>query len=88
MEAVHIIGNCGATNSFTENIFIVPAGEKTPKPKDDYRIFLADHVDGLELEWREPKVLEIKYKEVRILNLQIPGNHRKWIISAMLLRFA
>ena len=66
VEAVHIRGNCGATTSFTENIFIVPAGEKTPKPKDDYQRFLADHVDGLELEWREPKVLEIKYNVARI----------------------
>jgi hypothetical protein len=31
------------------NIFIVPAREKTPKPKDGYQRFLADHVDGLDL---------------------------------------
>ena len=59
VEVVHIRGNRGAETSFTENIFIVPTGEKTPKPKNDYQSFLAYHVDGLDLEWREPKILEI-----------------------------
>ena len=66
VEALHVGGNCGATTSFSENVFIVPIGDKTPKPKGDYQTFIADHVDGLNLVWREPKVLEIHYNEARI----------------------
>lgn len=66
VEAVHVKGNCGATTSFAESVFIVPIGDKTPKPKDDNEILLADHVEGINLVWREPKVLEIHYDEARI----------------------
>jgi hypothetical protein len=68
VEVVHVRGNCGATTSYSENIFIVPIGDKTPKSKDGNQAFLADHVDGLNLVWREPRVLEIHYKEARIFN--------------------
>ncbi len=66
VEAVHVRGNCGATTPFTENVFIVPLGDKTPEPKADYAMFLADHTDGLKIVWRELKILEIHYNQARI----------------------
>lgn len=66
VDAVHVRGNCGATTSFSENVFIVQNGAKTPAPKERYQVFSADHVEGLKVKWREPRVLEIYYKEARI----------------------
>jgi hypothetical protein len=61
-------GNCGATTPFSESIVIVPTGNSTSELKDDHSLFLADHVSGLKLTWREPKVLEIHYDEARIFH--------------------
>ena len=66
VDGVHVRGNCGATTPFSEHVFIVPTGDKTPELKGDYQLFLADHVSGLKLAWRESKVLEIHYEEARI----------------------
>ncbi len=68
VDAVHVQGNCGATTSFSEHIFIVQSGTKTPPPRKRYQVFSADHVKGLRVKWREPKVLEIHYKEARIFD--------------------
>ncbi len=68
VDAVHVRGNCGATTSFSENIFIVPNDAKTPPPRKQYQVLAADHVQDLKLKWREPKVLEIYYKEARIFH--------------------
>jgi len=70
VDAVQVRGNCGATTSFSENVFIVQSGAKMPAPKDQCRVFSADHVEGLKLQWREPKVLEIHYKEARIFHFK------------------
>jgi len=68
VDAVHVRGNCGATTPFSENIFIVQNGAKTPVPKDRYQFFIADYVEGLKLKWRGSKVLEIYYTEARIFH--------------------
>ncbi len=66
VDAVHIRGNCGATTSFTDHVFLVPKGEKTPDPADDFQCLLADHTSGLKLIWTDAKVLDIIYREARI----------------------
>lgn len=59
VEAVLVQGNCGATTSYSEELYIVPAGGKLPA-EAKLSQFVADHADGLEIGWREPKVLEIR----------------------------
>ena len=68
VDVVHVRGDCGATTSFSENVFIVQNGAETPAPKERYQVFSADHIEGLKLIWRESKVLEIHYKEARIFH--------------------
>lgn len=65
VEAVHVRGNCGATTAYSEQIYIVTTGGKLPAEKE-FSKFVADHADGLEMAWREQKVLEVRYNKARI----------------------
>jgi hypothetical protein len=70
VDAVLVRGNGGATTSFTYSVFLVPAGtsfnETAPVFEPDFAKFLADHQVGLELVWRRPKFLEIRFAKARI----------------------
>lgn len=63
VEVVLVQRDCGATTSKSFNVFVVGTGKKT---QADDLVFKADHIEGLSLLWREPKFLEIKYKQARI----------------------
>ncbi len=58
VDAVLVKGDCGATTSYSYDIFIVPRGESTKKTK---AVFKADHVKNESLQWLAPKILEVKY---------------------------
>ena len=62
VDAVVIKNNCGATTSFSYRIFVVPVGEDTKKNS----IFLADKVEGLNIQWTSSKKLLITYADARI----------------------
>ena len=65
VDTVVIQKNCGATTSTNDLIFIVPHGESV----EDYSpVFIADHVEDLEVNWVDNKQLEIRYREARIFN--------------------
>ncbi len=65
VDAVLVQSNCGATTPYGYLLCIVPTGGKYKK--DEY-LLNADHVDGLEIHWRQPKLLEIRYREARIFH--------------------
>lgn len=65
VDTVIIQKNCGATTSVNDLVFIVPHG----KSVEEYSpVFIADHVEELEVEWVDKKLLEIRYREARIFN--------------------
>ncbi len=63
VEAVLQSRDCGPTTPVDYRVFIVKAGNKGP---GHGLVFWADHAQGLRLEWREDKLLEIKYTQARI----------------------
>jgi len=65
VEAVNVQSNCGATTAYSEQVYIVPMGGKFPT-EGKFAQFIADHTDGLEIVWREQKVLEVRYNKARI----------------------
>lgn len=67
VDAVLVEGGGGATTSQLFMVYLVPAGTK---PKLDTRtdsVFAADHIRGLKIYWKQPKLLRIQYDEARIL---------------------
>ncbi len=67
VDVVIIRRNGGATTPFSYNICIVPAGKTADASK---ALMIADHAEDLELFWKQPKFLEIKYKEARIYHFK------------------
>jgi hypothetical protein len=65
VDAVLVQTNTDATTSYGYRIYIVPTGSQ---PKYDAENFRADHFQGWALNWKEPKLLEIKYDEARIFH--------------------
>ncbi|MDD5491995.1 MAG: hypothetical protein PHV60_04870 [bacterium] len=63
VEVVMIERNCGATTGYSYRIYIVP---KRGDTKGFSPIFEADRLDGENLQWVSPKLLEIRYKKARI----------------------
>lgn len=63
-DAVLAGGSAGATTSQMYTAFVVRRGGTLPDP--DRSVFAADHVDGLDIRWKGPKLLEINYREARI----------------------
>jgi hypothetical protein len=72
VDAVLVRGNAGATTGFVFSVFLVPTGarfdEKAPAFERDRALFRADHHDGLQLVWRKPKFLEIRFAKARIFH--------------------
>ena len=70
VDAVLVRSNGGATTSFGYSVFLVPVGTRfdqgAPVFQPDYALFVADHQVDLELVWKEPKFLEIRYAKARI----------------------
>jgi hypothetical protein len=68
VDAVWARGSGGATTGFVYELFLVPAGTKFDK-KDSYferAEFAGDHLEEFQLVWREPKLLELRFKHARI----------------------
>jgi hypothetical protein len=65
IDAVTLEQNYGATSGFFYQVYLVEHGKE---PKSGDLIFKADHVEGLNITWREIKILEIKVKEARIFH--------------------
>ena len=57
--------DCGATTSISTLIFIVPRGNSTDEFKP---IFMADHVDGLTVNWKKAREMTIEYRNARIFS--------------------
>lgn len=70
VDAVLVRGDGGATTSFSYSVFLVPAAtsfdQTAPLFEHDRGLFVADHQEGLELVWRKPKFLEIRFAKARI----------------------
>lgn len=67
VDAVLMRTDGGATTSFGYYLFIVPAGRE---PEFGYESFIADHLVGEQIRWREPKFLEIQFDEARIFHFK------------------
>ena len=63
VEAVLKKRSGGATVSTTYEVYIVPRGAQ---PKGRSR-FAAKNASGLELVWRQPRFLEIRYEQAKIV---------------------
>lgn len=74
VDAVLVEGDAGATTSFTYAVFIVPSGTKFDEKSEWFEsgqtLFTADKERNLQLVWREPKVLEVKFEKARIHNFR------------------
>ncbi|QOX77906.1 hypothetical protein FY034_02760 [Trichlorobacter lovleyi] len=63
VDAVLVQVNGGATTSFIYELYVVKKGANITEGS---ALLRADHVDGLLISWRQPKLLDIKYAEARI----------------------
>lgn len=75
VEAVILKKGGDITVGFSYQIYIVPTGEK---PINKTHIFFADNVDSLNIIWKKPKLLEIKYKNSRISYFQNFWRHKSF----------
>jgi hypothetical protein len=70
VDAVIVRGGGGATTGFNFSVFLVPGGtkfdEKASWFERDRALFSADYHEGLQLVWRKPKFLEIRFAKARI----------------------
>lgn len=62
LQAVHGERQTGATVATPTVVHLVPFGEALNKEP----VFLADHVEGLELEWTSDTELELRAKRARV----------------------
>ncbi len=65
VDAVLIRVNTGATTSYSYAVYIVPAGHQVDRKEE---LFRADNVDDLEIHWKQPQLLSIRYKKARIFH--------------------
>lgn len=63
VDAVLMKTNGGATTSFGYELYIVPSGRKPQKGSESFN---ADHLDGMNVLWKQTRLLEIQYREGRI----------------------
>jgi hypothetical protein len=63
VDAVLIQANAGATTSYVQEVYIVPARNT---PNESNLVFRGDKMDGLKVYWIKPQLLMIQYKEGRI----------------------
>ena len=68
VDAVWVRGSGGATTGFVFDLYLVPKGLKFEKDATSFKhpVFSCDHFEDLQIVWREPKLLEIKFKYARI----------------------
>ncbi len=70
VDAVLVRTNGGATTAFVFSVFVVPSGtvfdHKAALFQSERSLFAADHQEGLQLSWRAPKFLEVRFGKARI----------------------
>ncbi len=71
VDAVLMGYDAGATTSYSNSLYLVPSGFKITKwdvkIRDKYiPVFVADHIEGLEIQWIKAMLLEIRYNKARI----------------------
>ena len=97
VDVVTIRGNGAATTGLVYHMYLVPKGLKFDKDATlfDQRkaIFSGDHFADFKMEWREPKLLEIHYRQARIFgfrnywsywNPARPEEDRKYVVEVKL----
>lgn len=99
VDAVWARGSGGATTGFVYELFLVPAGTEFDK-KDSYferAEFSADHLEEFQIVWREPKLLELRFKHARIhdfsnywryWNHESPRDDRRHVVELRLVHLA
>jgi len=70
VDAVLVEGDAGATTSVLSKIYLVPARSKLQIEERADSVFAADHIKGLKIIWKQPKLLSIQYDEARILQFK------------------
>jgi len=68
VEAVLIETNGGATVANGNKVFIVLPGRGIKGDDLRFAIFNADHCSELDIEWKQNRVLSVKYDKARIFN--------------------
>ncbi|HEX8722998.1 MAG TPA: hypothetical protein VF736_20430 [Pyrinomonadaceae bacterium] len=70
VDAVWVRGSGGATTGFVYDLYVVPRGMKFDKDATSFKhaVFSGDHFEDLQIVWREPKLLEVRFKHARVLN--------------------
>jgi hypothetical protein len=68
IDAVWVRGSGGATTGFVYDLYVVPKGLKFDKDATSFKrpVFSGDHFDDLQIVWREPKLLEVRFRHARI----------------------
>jgi hypothetical protein len=77
VDAVWVRGSGGATTGFVYDLYVVPTGLKFDKDATSFKhaVFSGDHFDDLQIVWREPKLLEVRFRHARILNYRNYWNY-------------
>lgn len=75
VDAVVTRNSAGATTSNVFRIFVVPRGQPVPSDERLER-FRADKVSSLCVEWRRPRLLELRYDRARIFRFTNFWNSR------------
>lgn len=65
VEAIIDEVNGGATTSLAYALYLVPEGTKN-LPSQKYAVFVADHIEGLSVNWVEPRLLDLTFRDARI----------------------
>jgi hypothetical protein len=76
-------------------LYVVPKGLKFDKDATSFKhaVFSGDHFDDLQIAWREPKLLEVRFKHARILtfsnywsywNPENPKEDRHYVVETRL----
>jgi hypothetical protein len=68
VDAVWLRGNGGATTGYWFRLFLVPKGIIFDKDATSFEnpVFEGDHLEALEVVWKQPKLLELHFKHARI----------------------
>ncbi len=70
VDATLVEGSGGATTPKLLEVYLLPAGAKLRLNERADLVFAADHVKGLKIFWKQPKLLRIQYDEARILHFK------------------
>ena len=95
VDAVWVRGSGGATTGFIYSLYLVPKGLKFNRDDPAFKrdSFSVEYSADLNFVWREPKLLEIRFRQARIVhfsnywrywNSQDPNNAPKYVVELKL----